>query len=189
MKQIKFVYGLCITVCILIGFSVNQASGAEAIVCGIKLPEFTLDVSDSAKTRQYLGFKDIKNCNLSQIPAKLVIIELYSLYCTVCQKQAPKANKIYKCIQQDPDLSMDIKMIGIGIGNNQKEVIAYKMQFRVPFPLFIDPKFEIHKKFGEPRTPYTILASNSGKVLYTCYGEIKDIDDFLSQIRKFYKQQ
>ncbi len=182
-------YGLCITVCILIGFPVNQALGAEAIVCGMNLPEFTLDVSDSAKTRQYLGLKDIKSCNISQISAKFVLIELYSCYCTVCQRQAPIANKIYKFIQQDPDLSRDIKMIGIGAGNNQKEVNAYRMKFRVPFPLFVDPQFDIHKKFGEPRTPYTILASNSGEVLYTHYGEVKEIDDFLSQIRKFHKQQ
>jgi peroxiredoxin len=189
MRQIRLVYCLFVTVCILIEFSVNHASGAEAISCGMNIPEVTLDVSDSAKKRQYLGIENLKSCNICQIPAKLVIIELYSLYCPVCQRQAPRANKIYKYIQQDPDLSRDIKMIGIGMGNNQKEINAYRMKFLVPFPLFADPQFDIHKKFGEPRTPYTILASSRGKVLYAHYGEVKDIDDFLNLIRKFHKQQ
>jgi len=190
MRYIRFgSHVLCIAVCIFIGLSESQALGGEVISCGMNLPEFTLDVSDSAKIRQYLCLKDSKSCSISQIPAKFVLIELYSLYCTACQRQAPIANKIYKCIKRDPDLSRDIKMIGIGMGNNQKEIVAYRMRFRVPFPLFADPRFDIHKKFGEPRTPYTILVSNSGKILLAHYGEVKDIDDFLSRIRKIHKQQ
>ena len=174
---------------VLIGFSSYTAYGAEAISCGMNIPEFTLNAPDSEKARQYLGLKNVKSFCISEVPAKLVLLELYSLYCTACQRQAPIANKLYKFIQQDPDLSQDIRMIGIGAGNNQREVVAYKTRFRVPFPLFPDSHFQIHKKFGEPRTPFTVLVTNSGKVLMTHSGIVKDLDKFLSEIRKVHKQQ
>jgi hypothetical protein len=122
------------------------------------------------------------------MPAKLVLIELFSLYCTVCQKQAPKANKIYKLIEGDEGLREDIKMIGIGVGNNQKEIGFFKTHYRVPFPLCPDPYFEIHKKLEEPRTPFILLVDPDGKVLMTHSGVVKDLDGFLSEIREFHKK-
>jgi peroxiredoxin len=154
----------------------------------MNLPEFTMDPLDPTQARQYLRLDHTKPCSISQIPAKLVLIELFSIYCTVCQRHAPTANKLYSSIQRDSALCEDIKMIGIGTGNNQREVGFYKKTFRVRFPLFTDPNFDIHKKFGKPRTPFTVLATNSGKVLMTHFGTVQDLDAFLGQIRKFHKQ-
>lgn len=183
------IHVLCLVFCILSGLSCYKAYGAEPISCGLNLPEFTMDALDPTQARQYLRLENPKRFSISQIPAKLVLIELFSLYCTVCQRHAPTANKLYRCIQRDSVLCEDIKMIGIGTGNNQREVSFYKTKFRVRFPLFTDPNFDIHKKFGEPRTPFTILATNSGKVLMTHFGIVQDLDAFLRQIRKFHKQQ
>ena len=190
MRQMKPVMqALLLLICVLIGFSSYTACGVEAISCGMNIPEFTVNQPDSEKARQYLGIKNAGSFCISEIPTKFVLLELYSLYCTACQRQAPIANKLYKFIRQDPDLSQDIRMIGIGAGNNQREVVAYKTRFRVPFPLFPDPHFKIHKKFREPRTPFTVLVTNSGKVVFTYAGVVKDVDQFLSQIRKVHKQQ
>ncbi len=163
--------------------------GAEVIAVGKSLPQVLLDSPASGEEKQYLGLKNLKSFSISQIPAKLILIEIFSFYCPICQKQAPIANKLYKFIQQDPELSKDIKMMGIGAGNNSKEVDAYKANFRVSFPLFCDPQYKIHKKLGEPRTPFTILANRNGKILLTHFGVIEDTDEFMSKIRKILKQQ
>ena len=192
MRQNRlFIHFLLVVVCILIVFSSYpyNAYGVTNITSQMSLPQFKLDVSESAEVKQYLGLKNLKSFTISQIPAKLILIEIFSLYCPICHKQAPIANKLYKFIQQDPKLSKDIKMIGIGAGNNQKEVEVFKTKFRIPFPLFCDPNFNIHKKIGEPRTPFTILVTNKGKVFLTHSGVVEDVDQFLSLIRKFHEQQ
>jgi len=192
MKQKRFVIrSLCSVICILIFLSSHpyQVYGVKNISPGTILPQFKIDMPDNVETKQYLGLKDLKSFTISQIPAKLILIEIFSFYCPICHKQAPITNKLYKFIQQNPELSKDVKMIGIGAGNNQKEIEAYKVTFRVQFPLFPDPDFYIHKKLWEQRTPCTILMTKNGKVLLAHYGVMEDVDEFLRLIMKFLKQQ
>lgn len=71
------------------------AAGAEKVSLGSTLPRFTLSAPDNPEIQQYLGLKNLKSFTLSQIPAKFLLIEFFSLYCPICHKQAPAANKIY----------------------------------------------------------------------------------------------
>jgi len=192
MRQNAFVgRSLSIAVCIamILFYCSYYAYAVSNISSRTNLPKFKLNVSDDAEARQYLELKNLKSFDISQIPAKLILMEIFSFYCPICHKQAPIANKLYKFIQQDPKLRKDIKMIGIGAGNNQKEIEVYKSNFRVPFPLFSDVNFNIHKKIGEPRTPTTILVTNKGKVLLTHRGVMENLDEFIQKIKKFHAQQ
>jgi thiol-disulfide isomerase/thioredoxin len=173
---------------IIIAYSIDSAFGAGKISQGGNLPGFRLDAPDEPAAKEYLGLKNLKSFGISQISAKFVIIEFFSLYCPICQKQAPVANRIYKIIQQDQELSKNVKMIGIGAGNNRREIDTYGTGLRIPFPLFTDTDFTVYKKIGEPRTPFTILATTKGKVLLTHSGVIEDIEDFIGRIKKFHEQ-
>ena len=170
---------------ILVSLSGHLAYAGKGISAGMSLPQFDLNAPDSEEAAEYLELKNPESFRISQIPAKLVFIEIFSLYCPHCQRKAPTNNKIFRIIQADEDLKQNVRMIGIGAGNNPKETGAFKTKFRVIFPLFPDPNFEIHKKLGEPRTPFTILVTNRGKVLLTHHGDIKDIDEFVRKIKQF----
>jgi len=170
-------------------FSYPYCAYGVNISTGSTLSQFSLNVPDDSNVKRYLGLKNLKSFSISQISAKLILIEIFSFYCPICHKQAPVANKLFNFIQQDPELSKDIKVIGIGAGNNQKEIEAYKSNFRVQFPLFSDVDFNIHKKIGEPRTPTTILVTNKGKVLLTHQGVMEDMDEFVRKLKKIHAQQ
>lgn len=190
MKTIRTLFHFISIVALCsVGVSFCPVYGAELISAGMKLPEFTLAVSESQEARQYLGLKNLNAFSVKQISAKLVLLEIFSVYCPHCQKQAPKANKLYKIIRDNQDLDKDIKVIGIGVGNNLREINAYRTEFRVGFPLAPDVNFQIHKLLGEPRTPFTILASRSGEVLLTHQGVVQNLDEFLRQIRKCDEKQ
>ena len=55
-------------------------------------------------------------------------------------------NRVYNVIKEDKNLSKDIKMIGIALGVQPKDLEVYKKTFKVEFPLFADPKKEIEDK-------------------------------------------
>ena len=84
-------------------------------------------------------------------------------------------------------LSSDIKLIGIAAGNNQKHIDVYRTKFRVQFPLFPDEEKHIYNALGKTGTPFMIVVNKSGKVLMTHHHAIKDLDEFIRQIKEHHK--
>jgi peroxiredoxin len=155
---------------------------------GSQLPEITLPVPESVEHQRYLGIPDKGTFQISQIKAALVIMEIYSLYCPYCQREAPLLNDLYQAIEKDPNLKGKIKVIGIGAGNSSFEVNVFREKYYVPFPLFSDADFRIHKLLGETRTPYFIAvkidSTGSHRVVYSDLGSIKSVDEFLKKMIK-----
>ena len=68
------------------------------------------------------------------------------------------------------------------------EINFFRKKYAIPFPLFSDKDFIIHKKLGEVRTPYFIgikLAGNGDHtIFYSQLGGPKDSRQFLENLLK-----
>ena len=91
-------------------------------------------------------------------------------------------------MQARKDLKNKIKLIGIGSGNSDFEVNFFRKKYEVPFPLFSDEDYSIHKAVGEVRTPYFIgvrlKSDGSSEVFYSKLGGFKNADKFLELMVK-----
>jgi peroxiredoxin len=91
-------------------------------------------------------------------------------------------------MQARKDLKNKIKLIGIGTGNSDFEVNFFRKKYEVPFPLFSDEDYSIHKAVGEVRTPYFIgvrlKKDGSSEVFYSKLGGFKNADKFLELMVK-----
>jgi peroxiredoxin len=126
---------------------------------------------------------------ISQIGAKLVLIEILSALCPHCHANAPVLNRLYQVIQKDAALAKDVKIIGICIGNDKTQIDAFKKSFKVPFPLFSDENLAIAQAVGVMETPTMVLVTHSGKVLTSHSGVIQDFDGLLKDLRENHKKQ
>jgi thiol-disulfide isomerase/thioredoxin len=153
---------------------------------GGPLPVIKLPIPKSSEEKNYLGLKGEGSFTIPQIKAKVVIIEIFSMYCPYCQKEAPTVNELYNAIENNPDLKGKIKIIGIGAGNTPMEVDVFRKKFQTAFPLFPDVDYSIHKVCGEVRTPYfigvKINENGSHEVIYSRLGSIEDANKFLDLI-------
>jgi len=153
---------------------------------GGPLPVIKLPVPKSPEEKNYLGLKGEGSFTIPQIKAKVVIIEIFSMYCPYCQNEAPRVNELYNAIENNPDLKGKIKIIGIGAGNTPMEVDIFRKKFQIAFPLFPDVDYSIHKVCGEVRTPYfigvKINENGSHEVIYSRLGSIEDANKFLDLI-------
>lgn len=152
------------------------------------LPAMKLSKPLEGKDLQYLGLSGSGTFTVDQIKARAVIIQIFSMYCPYCQKDAPNMNRFFGLIEENPSLKGKIKIVGIGAGNSQFEVNTFKKKYQVPFPLVPDGDFTLHKIVGEVRTPYFIVVklsdSKRPEVVYSRLGAHENIEAFLEDVVK-----
>jgi thiol-disulfide isomerase/thioredoxin len=67
---------------------------------------------------------------------RVVIVEIMSMYCPSCQKEAPVINELYRLIEDNPRLKGTFKLIGLGAGNSPCEMKVFREKYGVPSPSF-----------------------------------------------------
>ena len=148
-----------------------------------QLPPIKLQIPKDPGEKRYLGLSGSGFFRVPQIKTKMVIIEIFSMYCAQCQKIAPGMDELYRLIESDVSLKDKIKLIGIGAGNSGYEVGVFKKTFHTPFPLFPDNDFTIHKALGDVRSPYFIAIkinkNGTHEVIHSELDSFKDAKTFL----------
>jgi peroxiredoxin len=174
--------------CVFIGLLFIFSTSKSFAQINEEALNFNLPSPDNEIHRSYLGLKKTPDFSLGQINSKVVIIEIFSMYCPICQGEAAKVNTLFDLIQANVEYKDKIKLIGIGAGNSAFEVKFFKNKYTIKFPLFSDGKYTVHKRIGEVRTPYFIglkLQKNSTfKIFMSRPGKFEDPEKFLKTIIK-----
>ncbi len=164
----------------------SQPLAARTPQKGDVLPDIAIPVPPDDADKDYLGIKGGGFFKIPWIKARAVIIEIFSMYCPYCQREAPEVNRLFNLIENDPALKGKIKLIGLGTGNTNFEVEVFKKKYNVPFPLVPDEEFTVHKGFGEVRTPYfigvRINADGTHQVFYSKLGGFGGAEEFLKLV-------
>ena len=180
--------GLVIIAALVLAFNPNPTLASSPPQKGAVLPEFSLPIPRDPAHRAYLGLTGEGEFTIPQIKAEAVIIEIYSMYCPHCQREAPRVNELYEAIEQSSKYKGKLKVVGIGVGNSSFEIGVFAKKYKIPFPLFPDADYSIHQRLGEVRTPYfigvKIKKDGTHEVFYSKLGGFRKADDFLQLMVK-----
>ena len=178
----KALYCMAITVAVFLSLS---ASAAQTPAPGEPFPALKLAVPAERAHRAYLGLSAGDFFEVPQVKARVLIVEIMSMYCPFCQKEAPVINELYRLIEDNPRLKGTVKLIGIGAGNSPYEMKVFREKYEVPFPLIPDRDFAVHAALGEVRTPYFIgvrVEKGVSTVFYSKAGGFDEAKPFLDEM-------
>jgi thiol-disulfide isomerase/thioredoxin len=167
----------------------GPASAKKAPAAGERLAEMRLEAPEAPDQRKYLGLSASGAFDPTTIPGRLLVIEIFSMYCPHCQREAPAVNNLYQAIEASETLRGRVKMIGIGVGNSPYEVDYFRQHYQIAFPLFPDPDFVIHQSLAEVGTPFFIVAAigsdDRGRILWTGAGHMGKLETFINRLNSF----
>jgi len=173
-----------------LALSVPAFAASSTPVEGGKLPAIRLPIPRDSDEKVYLGLSGEGFFEIPQIKAEGVLVKIFNLYCPVCQSSALAMAKLYRQIENNPNLKNKIKLIGIGAGNTVAEVEFFRQTYNIPFPIFPDEDLTIHNLLGEVRIPSFIAIriekDGSHKIVHTQLGGLPDTTLFLALIVEAY---
>ena len=176
-----------ILVAALLFYPATSISGSVPATGDI-FPAEDLKAPEEEIYRQYLGLDaDKETFQLKDIRAEFAVVQIFSMYCPICQREAREVNELYNLIQ-DSDAADKVKLLGIAPGNSAFEVSVYREQYDVQFPLIPDGEFEWHKIMGEVGTPYFLIVDlDTGEILEDHLGPFGTAQDFFELIELILK--
>ena len=174
-----------IVCCLVLCFMAAEASAEAVSRSAVRnLAHRPLAAPADARARDYLGGVDGR-FELAQVAAPVLIVEIFSMYCPYCQREAPTVNRLYDMIESEPDLAGSIKIVGVGAGNSDFEVDFFRESYRIIFPLLSDKSGDFVKDLGDFRTPlFIVMRIDKGEasVLFTHTGGFGDPAAFLRRV-------
>ena len=170
---------------LLLGAGPALAQGPLA--AGQPMPDLSLARPAQPAQAALLGLKEGGGgFKLSQIKKPWLLIEVFNMYCTICQGEAQRVNQLQALLAKE-GLGDKLVMLGIGAGNSPFEVEVFRKKYQVVFPLLPDADYAAHKALGEPGTPYFMLVrwqKGAGRVVLAQAGAFGQPADFLARIKK-----
>ena len=169
------------------GFSFSEVcADGKPLSKGRLLPRLSFKDTVSSGTMAYLGLTRKKNFTSDDMRGSVFIVEVFSTYCTTCPKNVPILNDVFDAIGKDAKSNGKIKIFGIAIGNNMREVESYKADYKVRFPILTDFDFAVHDILGKPRVPYTMYVKKTAKgkiVVDIHHGVLDSAETVLKKVR------
>lgn len=150
---------------------------------GDMFPPNDLETPEEEVCQNYLGLENsMDTFKLRDIEADMVLVQILSMYCPICQREADEVNELFKIISRE-QVADRIKLTGIAPGNSAFEVSVFKEKYDIPFPIIPDADYEWHKILGEAGTPYFLLVDlDSGKILEDNLGPFSTPQEFYEAI-------
>ncbi|MEF2229845.1 MAG: rhodanese-like domain-containing protein [Pseudodesulfovibrio sp.] len=160
-----------------------------ALAPGDPFPTCRVAVLNGDEDRNYLGLPPTARwLELARLNARFVLIQLYNTLCNDCVAETKKLSAFFHVVEADPVLAGQLKIIGLGIYDSNRNVVNFKRHYDVAYPLFSDKSGQIFECLGQSELPlaYLLRAKGDGSWIIELVkrGYFEPDDTFLHTLRR-----
>ena len=99
---------------------------------------------------------------LSQLKGKIVFLNVWTTWCPPCRKEMPTMQTLHTQLKSE-----DFVMLAVSQDvDGQKTVASYLKEWGLTFPVLIDVRGEVGKKYGVTGYPETFLIDRQGMIVH-----------------------
>ena len=102
-----------------------------------------------------------KNLKLSEMTGNVVLINFWASWCGPCREEMPLLNSLHK--KYEP---LGFTVLGVNVEEKSKNARGFLKDFPVDFPILLDNKNTVSKKYKVVAMPTTVMVDRDGNVRY-----------------------
>lgn len=126
-----------------------------------------------------------KTIKLSRYRGKVVYLDFWASWCEPCRKSFPVMRKLQRKYK-----SKGLRVVTINLDKDRKEVRRFLREFRANFPIALDPKGKIARRYGVKAMPSSYLIDRKGRIRHVHLGfRTSNSKKVEAQIKKLLKQR
>jgi peroxiredoxin len=129
-------------------------AGVQKLETPVNAPDFTL--------------KDLKGrkISLKDLRGKIVVLNFFSIWCSVCEKQASSFDKLDEEIK-----GKDIVFLHLAVEGREKELLEYKNKFNISVPILVDKSGLVAKAYKVRGHHETFFIDREGRIVGKTFAE------------------
>jgi peroxiredoxin len=178
MRTFAVVFLLIITILLFENISTVSAQFLEAGVVKLEKPINAPDVKLKALDGGEISLKELKG--------KVILLQFFAPYCSVCQKAAIAFDKLHGAFK-----TKDLVIFHVALEGGEKDLIKFRDEHTVSLPILIDENGAAAKAYQVWGHPETFFINRQGKIVAKAFWEkdwtsksMKDLIKFLLDQRK-----
>lgn len=96
------------------------------------------------------------------LAGQVVFLNFWASWCAPCREEAPALERLYMELQ---DEGLVIWAVSIDASAAENEILAFRDEFGLSFPIFIDPEKELYRRLGATGVPESFLIDAEGHLV------------------------
>ena len=138
-----------------------QSATAQFFEAGVQKLETPVNAPDFA-------LKDLggRKISLKELRGKVVVLNFFSIWCSVCEKQASSFDKMDEEIKSEGAVFLHVAVEG-----REKELLEYKNKFNISSPILIDKNGSVAKAYRVRGHHETFFINRQGKIVGKTFAE------------------